>query len=386
MINTYRRGATSVFPPAHDKHQEEDGKSITKKKMIKRKCRVAATVALVSFVVVLSLLNNIGGEGALSRFLTVNLGGGRCIWEPAKAMDNTVNPLNTTTLLASYPGSGKRLTWRILEALTGKVSGDDWNLSENGYFNVLSMKTSYPHPEGSWEWEGNMDQFIMLVRNPRFAIPAYHTIRHELDFSATKTESQARKNFVYTERAPLSEWLQWRDEHFEAEMDRWCWFIDFWMEGGMRRNGTDGNPELDWRCFHEYMDCSPKAVISYENLASENSNIGITEMDKMGAVLDSSANVNAIDPEIRPCAYTEVMSRKTLYNGNREGPNDELKSFTHKQLNAMMAQISVIRDKYSGGSWIEKQTAVDLVAALNSYIAEVQDEYDYEVQKYYANK
>ena len=39
---------------------------------------------------------------------------------PEKMAD--ANALNTTTLLASYPGSGKRLAWRVLEALTGKIT------------------------------------------------------------------------------------------------------------------------------------------------------------------------------------------------------------------------------------------------------------------------
>jgi hypothetical protein len=54
------------------------------------------------------------------RYLSKNLGGGKCEWLPAKPLAR--NPINTTTLLASYPGSGKRLTWRILEALTGKAA------------------------------------------------------------------------------------------------------------------------------------------------------------------------------------------------------------------------------------------------------------------------
>ncbi len=270
----------------------------------------------------------------------------------------------------------------------GKVSGDDWDLSDNGYVNVLSMKTSFPHPEGIWLWEGNMDQFMLLIRNPRFAIPSYHTVRYELDFSTNTAESRARKNYVYTERAPLSQWQEWRDTHFDDEMDKWCWFIDFWMQGGVRRNSTTGEPEVDWHCFHNMMDCTPKAVIRFENLISNNQNIGIAEMEKMGAVLDSSPNVNSIDPEIRPCAYREVMGRKNLYNGNRDGkgPANDLKSFTHQQLNAMRAQMEALRDKYSTGEWLENQNAVDLVEALNGYISDVQDEYDFEVQQYYAQQ
>ena len=56
-------------------------------------------------------------EDGRIRYLSKDLGGGACEWLAPELLSNT---LNTTTLLAAYPGSGKRLTWRLLEALTGK--------------------------------------------------------------------------------------------------------------------------------------------------------------------------------------------------------------------------------------------------------------------------
>ena len=51
------------------------------------------------------------GEGEevpfVTRFLSKNLGGGDCQWTPPEDLDRTEIE-NTTTLLASYPGSGKR--------------------------------------------------------------------------------------------------------------------------------------------------------------------------------------------------------------------------------------------------------------------------------------
>ena len=53
------------------------------------------------------------------RSLSQYLGNGQCEWLPPESLSET-HTMNTTTLLVSYPGSGKRLAWRILEALTGK--------------------------------------------------------------------------------------------------------------------------------------------------------------------------------------------------------------------------------------------------------------------------
>eukprot|EP00957_Ditylum_brightwellii_P192740 14675868-Ditylum_brightwellii.AAC.1 len=50
---------------------------------------------------------------------------GECEWTPPEPLDPNQNPART--LLVSYPGSGERLAWRIIEALTGTVVGDDWD-------------------------------------------------------------------------------------------------------------------------------------------------------------------------------------------------------------------------------------------------------------------
>ena len=43
----------------------------------------------------------------LSRFLSKSLGGGKCLWTAPEELERHETE-NTTTLLASYPGSGKR--------------------------------------------------------------------------------------------------------------------------------------------------------------------------------------------------------------------------------------------------------------------------------------
>lgn len=54
------------------------------------------------------------------------------------------------TLLASYPGSGKRFTWAIIKALTNMEVADDWNFSERltDGSKPIAVKTSWPHKEG----------------------------------------------------------------------------------------------------------------------------------------------------------------------------------------------------------------------------------------------
>lgn len=162
------------------------------------------------------------------RKLSLDLGNNECLLTPPTTV--VASPESTKTLLASYPGSGKRFVYQIIEGLTDCAPGDDHNFSQNDQ-NTLHIKTSYPHHEGIWSWGSKMDQMILLMRNPRWALPSYHNLKFELDFSTNWVDSYARIPYVYTVRPIVSDWLQWRDVNFEDEMQNWVDFIVFWMEG-----------------------------------------------------------------------------------------------------------------------------------------------------------
>lgn len=52
-----------------------------------------------------------------------------------------------TAYAASYPGCGARMTWNLIEALTGLWTGDDWDNNHRGK-RVVTVKTHYPHDAG----------------------------------------------------------------------------------------------------------------------------------------------------------------------------------------------------------------------------------------------
>lgn len=92
------------------------------------------------------------GDSASRALSTWN--GTTCEWEPGEPITGEV----FSTFIVGFPGSGKRLAWQLMEALTGAVSGDDWNHSQNQY-NVAFMKGSFPQHESSvWLWGDEMDQ------------------------------------------------------------------------------------------------------------------------------------------------------------------------------------------------------------------------------------
>ena len=82
--------------------------------------------------------------------------GGGCKITYAKVADKPIPP----TWQASTPGSGSRMTWSLIEALTGIRTNNDYNSQERGYERVVAVKTHYP------------------IIDKREAIPSYFNLRY----------------------------------------------------------------------------------------------------------------------------------------------------------------------------------------------------------------
>ncbi len=63
-----------------------------------------------------------------------------------------------------------------IKALTNHEIAGDWDFSGTLDLKPLTVKTSWPHHEGNWNWGSQMDQVLLLVRNPRWAIPSYQYV------------------------------------------------------------------------------------------------------------------------------------------------------------------------------------------------------------------
>lgn len=307
-----------------------------------------------------------------TRELAAVLAGNECTIEPI-AEHVSVPADATKTLLASYPGSGKRFTWNIISAFTNHAVADDWNFSGTLNQDTLAVKTSWPHQDGVWSWGSMMDQVLLLVRNPRWAIPSYHTMRYELDYSTSWGDSYTRIPFTYTERPAKAAWETWRDGNFEKEMERWANFIDFWMSGG--EVTVDGKTEVHTRCVNSEIVCTPKAVIDFDTFYTMHPN---SEFFKLSSVLDSVQNVEMIAASARFCLLDKVFGDKTLHNANRDGngPAEGTFDFTSGQLKTMLDTVTTLRDKYSTNT-----DASALVFILNNYINQINSEYVYAVHE-----
>mmetsp|Transcript_9451 Transcript_9451/g.13881 ORF Transcript_9451/g.13881 Transcript_9451/m.13881 type:complete len:348 (-) Transcript_9451:103-1146(-) len=307
---------------------------------------------------------------AEKRSLSKVLDGNECTIEPIADVVSVPDDA-TKTLIASYPGSGKRFAWNVISAMSNHAVADDWDFSETLTKKTMAIKTGWPHKEGVWSWGKWMDQVVLLTRNPRWAIPSYHTMRYELDYSDGWSESYIRIPYTYTERPTVAVWESWRDAHFDTEMERWANYIDFWMSGG--KQTVDGKTETHSRCLYSEIECKPKAVIDFDTFYSEHPT---SEFFKLSSVLDSTQNVEMIAAAARFCVLDKVFDDKTLHNANRDGagPVQSAFMFTTAQLKTMLDTTTELRDKYA-----TDPDAVSLVFILNNYINQINSEYMYTV-------
>jgi len=206
-------------------------------------------------------------------------GGGECEWTEAEPLG--ANYSGAGMLLAAFPGSGTRLVWQHAEGLTGVQVGDDFDCFSAEIESMRGIKkTQYPNLEGIWSWGHILDNVVLIVRNPRWAIPSYHTLLSEIHYAHDCETAYKYLHRLFTMRPSVEDWIHWRNYHFHEEVYLWKVFIDYWMEDGKqywmdydyKRNGqfpfrwlNESEMKKDAHCIYD-LDCIPKAVVAYENL------------------------------------------------------------------------------------------------------------------------
>lgn len=115
-------------------------------------------------------------EADLSRRLSVALPNGGCkITSGQKLAAHKIPP----TYQASFPGSGARMTWHLVMALTGISINDDFNHMKRGYEKVVAVKTHYPLSHGKLLKEDpTFRGAMLLLRNPISAIPSFFNFKY----------------------------------------------------------------------------------------------------------------------------------------------------------------------------------------------------------------
>ena len=118
------------------------------------------------------------------RGLSVALANGGCRVTYARLARRPI----AQTWQASFPGSGSRVTWNLVEGLTGLRTNDDYDSHNRGYERVVAVKTHYPvkyarrGPRGAKRGFHNLDPLfsraIVVLRNPMNAVPSYFNLQY----------------------------------------------------------------------------------------------------------------------------------------------------------------------------------------------------------------
>lgn len=180
----------------------------------------------VAFIVAIGIIGLLSSNDNVSRILesviesdrslAQNLGDGNCEYSEPVDNSHVENPGEVQrTLIAGYPGVGKRLVWGLVEQLTNLRVGDTWNFNNQGD-NIVGLKTNYPHTEGDWTWGDKMYQSVLVLRNPMDALISYHNIRTELKPFRTEAANVSEilevtnTEDIFLKGASIDAWYTWR--------------------------------------------------------------------------------------------------------------------------------------------------------------------------------
>mmetsp|Transcript_13669 Transcript_13669/g.31178 ORF Transcript_13669/g.31178 Transcript_13669/m.31178 type:complete len:568 (+) Transcript_13669:132-1835(+) len=342
------------------------------------------------------------------RRLTLNLGGGNCLWQPP-VFDVPETIDFHKTVIAGFPSGDKRMIFVQMEALTGWPAKDEWDFKFLGLSNHPFIKANYPHHEGVWGWGDNADQVVMMVRNIRKSMVEYHDILWDIGYAKTWEEATINLQQLYSNAPPLSDFLLWRDERVLDECYWYSWFIDYYMEGGLMRDifthkittphhwnmlmmptvytryeleydrvvgDATVTPSYDPMCATVTDGCAPAAVISAEKLREHD--VGATETAAIANVLhnDDRMGQYVIDSSTWDCVWDELIVKKrglkTVYD--RPGFTENDYNFSEEMLETMIQELDYIITKYSGPDWNTKSTAIRLVQLISEHKTLVETE------------
>ena len=252
------------------------------------------------------------------------------------------------TLMVSYPGSGAKMTWKLIRGMTGMMTGADHD--NNGLVadgRALVVKTHYPvqddeESQQRFDTVKHIDRAILLLRNPLHAIPSMHNFEYE----------QTHNLPNHSTRAPLKEWFPWRDAWFATELEKWERLARHWVE----RYGNPGSDRL--------------LNVTFEALTSKEPGVSVVEMKRIGNFLrQGDERVTTVPDDQIQCVWETIMTDKQVgYEGKRRhslrhGPKVNY-PFTSEQLNEMGRMLQRLAD------WRPDH----LGAIMDGYIKAIQEE------------
>lgn len=285
------------------------------------------------------------------RGLSVALPDGGCQVTYANPSPTPIAP----TWQASFPGSGARMTWRLIEALTGIRTTNDYDSHERGYENVVTVKTHYPVKDarnGFAELDPLFGRAMVILRNPINAIPSYFNQLYE----------QVNHLPTHSTRGPNEDWIKYRDdkeEGLEFRLGHYERFVEYWMERYPERR------DLLMVSYEDLTDTNlgPLVTMRIAEFLAETDGVEPIARESVPCVWETIVNYKnaAASPDMNPNNGVEEGRRKLLFanpSSLRTGP--KVRPYTKQNLADMLAMFHRLVEKYSYDE--------DLVRILVSYI------------------
>ena len=275
------------------------------------------------------------------RRLSIALEDGGCTVTYAEMSEVEIPP----TWQASFPGSGSRMTWSLVEALTGIRTNDDYDSHGRGYERVVAVKTHYPIKNARHkfpELDTLFSRAMVILRHPHDAIPSYFNLQYEHWNNLPN----------HSTRGPNEDWLAYRENPvygFNIQLAGYEKFVEYWME--------------------RYPDRSNLLLLAYEDLTSDE--LGPSTTKRIADYLRQTEGVEPIADESVPCIWETIVNYKNhppaspnngedvsrarrltaIHNGEvdpsslRSGP--KIRPYTEEQLQMMIDMFQRLSEKYS---------------------------------------
>ena len=241
----------------------------------------------------------------------------------------------SATWLSSFPGSGSKMTWQLIQAITGLSTGDD--LDSNGQVaNGVAVAVKTHYPSHSRENVFNQSKFqgisraILVLRNPMHAIPALFRFIY---FVEQQNERDGKSE------PPTTAWISWRNEYFETELQLWVNHIQWWLDNYKREN------------LH---------LLPFEYLISPER--GSDELQKIGNFLGSADPVvasNLLEPEKFCCVWEKVVDQDEIKASSKL----EKPIYTVEQLESLIQALLKLRDN--------NESFPELSALMDGYLVDI---------------
>mmetsp|Transcript_17691 Transcript_17691/g.36973 ORF Transcript_17691/g.36973 Transcript_17691/m.36973 type:complete len:416 (+) Transcript_17691:209-1456(+) len=230
---------------------------------------------------------------------------------------------------ASFPGSGSRMTWNFVQALTGVKTNSDRKSHGYPYTHVVASKTHWPALTDTDFEKLDRKYFsraMVIIRNPVHAIPSYFNALFE----------QRNHLSTHTVRAPTEDWIKYRDEVYDGRLRLYEEMMIYWME--------------------KYPDRQSLLLVPYEALTD--TTIGPIVAGQIADFLRQGEGVPVIEPEGVACVWDTLINTKG--NGSQRTGGPSQRPYTQQNLIDAVAMFHRLMGRYHYDQ--------SLVSILQNYI------------------